>query len=327
MPEILSQSQIDELLDALKSEDAAKAKAEAQAAQNAKRVKNYDFRTPKKLTKEQTKLLLGIHENFARHLASYFSGVLRAYCEISVSSIEELPYYEYNNALSDSIMIGVFEAKPIEGSVLLDISNGVTFALVDRLLGGAGEAYADEHEFTEIEIALMSKVYKQISVFIKEAWANLVEIESSFLQVETNARLLQSMPMEEVVIIVMMDIAIGSVKGTMGLSIPCINLERIIEQLGKNKLTPKRQAELAQEEGLREDMLGLIRGSQLEMRAVLGTTQLTIGDIVSLQVGDVIRVGQRARRDIRMAVGEKTWFTGIMGVSRNRKAIKIKEIL
>jgi flagellar motor switch protein FliM len=84
---------------------------------------------------------------------------------------------------------------------------------------------------------------------------------------------------------------------------------------------------LALEEGLREDMLGLIRGSQLEMRAVLGTTQLTIGDIVNLQAGDVIRVGQHARRDIRMAVGEKTWFTGIMGVSRNRKAVKIREIL
>ncbi|HWQ51031.1 MAG TPA: flagellar motor switch protein FliM [Terriglobales bacterium] len=327
MPEVLSQSQIDELLDALRSEDAAKAKAEAEAAKSAKRVKNYDFRTPKKLTKEQTKTLLGIHENFARHLASYFSGVLRTYCEISVSSIEELPYYEYNNALSDSIMIGVFDIKPIEGAVLFDLTNGVTFALVDRLLGGAGSVYSEEHEFTEIEMALMSKVFRQMSVFFKEAWSNLIETDPVFQQVETNARLLQAVPMEEVVIIVMMDVAIGTVKGTLGISIPCINLERIIEQVAKNKLAPKRQADASQEEELREDMLRRIRNSQLEIHAVLGTTQLTIGDIVNLQVGDVIRVGQHARQDIRLAVGEKIWFTGSMGMNRNRKAVKVREIL
>ena len=54
-------------------------------------------------------------------MASYFSGVLRTYCEISVASIEELPYYEYNNALPDSVMIGVLDIKPIEGCVLVDI--------------------------------------------------------------------------------------------------------------------------------------------------------------------------------------------------------------
>jgi flagellar motor switch protein FliM len=74
-------------------------------------------------------------------------------------------------------------------------------------------------------------------------------------------------------------------------------------------------------------MLGLIQNSQLEIRSVLGTTQLTIGDIVNLQVGDVVRVGQRASREIHLAVGEKTWFTGVMGVSRNRKAVKVREIL
>lgn len=323
MPEILSQSQIDELLNALKSEDAAKAEAQ----QAAKRVKNYDFKTPKKLTKEQTKILLGIHENFARHLASYFSGVLRVFCEISVSSIEELPYYEYNNALNDSVMIGVFDVKPIEGSILVDISNTVTLTLIDRLLGGTGNGYSGKHEFTEIESALMSKVFRQIATFIKEAWATLMEVESEFQQIETNARLIQSMPMEEIVVIVMMDISIGEIKGTMGFSIPCINLEGIIEQLNKNKAVPKRQIDQSQDEFFRENMFNRIRNSALEVRGVLGETQLTIQDITNLQVGDVVRIGHHAEKYVKVAVGERTWFTGIMGVSRNRKAIKVQKIL
>lgn len=323
MPEILSQSQIDELLNNLKNEDTAKADSELTST---KKVKNYDFKTPKKLTKEQMKILLGIHENFARHLASYFSGVLRTYCEISVVSIEELPYYEYNNALNDSVMIGVFDVKPIEGSVLVDVSNTLTFTLIDRLLGGSGEGPAPEHEFTEIETALMSKIYEQISVFVKEAWNNLFETETEFQYIETNARLIQSMPMEEVVVIVTMDVSIGTVKGTMGFSIPCINLEGIIEQLNRNKLLPKRQIDQTQEELLRETMLDHVRDSALELRGVLGKTQLTIQDITNLQVGDVIRVGHQTDKYIQVQVGDKTWFCGIMGTSRNRKAVKVKRV-
>ena len=63
MPEILSQSEIDELLNSLMTDGAAKAEAEAE--KDTRRVKEYDFKTPKKLTKEQMKTLLGIHENFA----------------------------------------------------------------------------------------------------------------------------------------------------------------------------------------------------------------------------------------------------------------------
>lgn len=324
MPEILSQNEIDELLNNLKSASSADPESEEL---NTKKVKEYDFKTPKKLTKEQIKILLGIHENFARHLASYFSGILRTYCEISVTSIEELPYYEYNNALNDSIMMGTFDMKPIEGSILVDISNSVTFALIDRLLGGTGNNISFEHEFTEIEVSLMSKIFKQVALFMKEAWSNLVSVETEFQQVETNARLIQSMPMEEVVVLVMMDMSIGPVKGTIGLSIPCINLEGIIDQLSKNKMMPKRQSDQTQENLQRETVLNHIRDSALELHSILGETRLTIQEVANLQVGDVVRIGQRSEKYVKVVAGERAWFYGIMGVSRNRKAIKVKKIL
>jgi flagellar motor switch protein FliM len=112
MPEVLSQSQIDELLNGLSSGDID---YEQSQKEDSKKLKEYDFRSPKKLTKEHQKVLKSIYEHFARHLASYFSGILRTYCEISVASIEEQPYFEYNNALPDAVLIAVIDAKPIKG--------------------------------------------------------------------------------------------------------------------------------------------------------------------------------------------------------------------
>ena len=86
MPEQLSQGQIDALLKRLNS---GEVDTELQETSGSKRIKEYDFKSPKKFTKEQLRALDSLHENFARLLSSYFSGLLRAFCEVSVIQIEE----------------------------------------------------------------------------------------------------------------------------------------------------------------------------------------------------------------------------------------------
>ena len=86
MAEQLSQSQIDALLKRMSSGDTAIKEEES-------KVKEYDFKSPKKFTKEQFKALDSLHETFSRLLASYLSGLLRVVCDIEVLQIEEQRYY------------------------------------------------------------------------------------------------------------------------------------------------------------------------------------------------------------------------------------------
>jgi flagellar motor switch protein FliM len=80
MADILSQSQIDDLLNELAGETEKEVKSNLNL--NEKAVKNYDFKSPKKMSKDQYKVLSGITDVLARHLAAYFAGMLRSYCEI-----------------------------------------------------------------------------------------------------------------------------------------------------------------------------------------------------------------------------------------------------
>ncbi len=325
MPEILSQSQIDELLSEMSSGEIDNDKMVV--AGNSKKVKEYDFRSPKKLTKEQIKTLFGVYENFARHLASYFSGILRTYCEISVASVEEQPYFEYNNALPDSILIGIMDAKPIEGPVLVDISNSITFSLIERLLGGSGDAAALSREFTEIEIILMERIFNQMASFMGTVWSHYLNIDAVIKNIETNARLIRTIAMDEVVAIIIMDVSIKSVKGTITFCIPCINLETIIDQLNQNQVTLKRKIDSTMESLIKETMLSKIRGSAIEVRSIFGETILTMGEVLNLQVGDVIKLDQRVDSNIKVLIEDKIWFHGIPGVRKNKKAVKINEVL
>lgn len=322
MAEILSQNQIDQLLSELSN---GSPKSESITTDfSTKKIRDYDFRSPKKLSKEQQRTLFGIYENFARYLASYFSGLLRTYCEISVASIEEQPYFEYNNALPDIIMMGVFEEKPIEGPVLADISNTITFALIERLLGGeCEESLTPEREFTEIEISLVEGIMHKIAAFNQEAWSHIPNISCALQQVETNARLSQSMAMDEVVAIIILDVQIKSVKGTISFCVPCINLGAVIDQISKNPYATRRDGNPEHEEALKQAMLKQIKESDIQVRGVFGSTVLTLQEILGLQEGDVIMLDQRVDSNVSLVVNGKPWFYGSPGVRRGKKAIQI----
>ena len=80
MPEQLSQAQIDALLKKMSSGEVA--------VEEKQTIKEYDFKSPKKFTKEQLKAMDGLHETFSRLLSSYLSGILRIGCDVQVLQID-----------------------------------------------------------------------------------------------------------------------------------------------------------------------------------------------------------------------------------------------
>ena len=168
MADVLTQAQIDEMLKNV----AAGAVPEVTQKEEEK-VKEYDFRAPKKFTKEQIKVLDGIFENYARLLSSYLTGLLRLYCRVSLVNIEEQRYSEFNNALPDYVLMGMVDLgikneEVSETNVIIQISNTITFTMIDRLLGGRGEYRDVNRDFTEIEITIMNDVMNSMANLLYE---------------------------------------------------------------------------------------------------------------------------------------------------------------
>ncbi len=97
MSEVLSQSQIDALLNAFQSGG-----NEEKPAEPEKKYRKYDFSRPRKFTKDRIKMLNGVFENYTRVLNNRLNALLRINCEIEVESIEEQRYFEFSNAISES---------------------------------------------------------------------------------------------------------------------------------------------------------------------------------------------------------------------------------
>ena len=145
MSDILTQNEIDALLNALNT--GAVDVEDIKGDQTEDKIKKYDFKSPKKLAKDQLKTLQIIHENFSRMLNTFLSGYLRTYVQTEVLSVEELSYYEFSNSIVNPAVLSIIDFFPLNGQIIMDMSSVVAFTLIDRILGGQGKEVQESRPF------------------------------------------------------------------------------------------------------------------------------------------------------------------------------------
>ena len=117
-------------------------------------------------------------------------------------------------------------------------------------------------------------------------------------------------------------------KAPLIFSIPCMNVEALINKLNQNRHTTKRMLDSGQEEVIRNSLVTNVKAAPLEMRAILGETFLSLKEIINLQVGDVIKFDQDASSKVMLKMNNnETWFYGAPGIKKNKKAIKVHQVI
>jgi flagellar motor switch protein FliM len=330
MADALSQHQIDELFESLNNKDDDD---ESDVKKKEKRIKNYNFKMPQKFTKEDLKLIRDIYEQYSRLIASYITGITRLYCHAKVLHVEEQKYYEFNNSLEDYVMMGVvglhFENSDImDAECTIQFSNAITFSLIDRLMGGPGNAFEISRDFTEIEVSVIRTILEKMAVFLQEAWSGYIEISPTLSRIETNARLTKSIAPDEVIVIATLEIELNKRKSLMTISIPAINMEEIMTNFSQ-RYTSEASRRVVDDEKRQEQRSSILKGvknSTLTMTTVLAETQIDLSDILSLRINDIIPLDVPITQNAKVKINNIQWFTAKPGISNNKKAIKIIDI-
>ncbi len=331
MADVLSQSQIDDLLKSFSS-GGSQAIEDLEEQKSEKKLKNYDFKTPKKFTKEKLKTIDSIYENYSRMLSSYLTGLMRMYCKVNVLQIEEQRYYEYNNALPDYVLVasvdmGVEDDDLMDTTILLQLSNPISFTMLDRLMGGYGAVSDQTRDFTEVEVGLMTGILSKMAVLMKEAWVTYLDIDPKLTNVETNARVIQTIGGDDVIILIVLEVEIKNAKNTISICIPAINLEELMAKFtDKYALKNIKKYDAQKDAERREELLQGIKDTPLTIDAVLAETQVDLYDILTLQVNDIIPLNKKIDSNVSVKIGDSVWFDGKLGLKNNKKAVKIDNI-
>jgi len=242
-------------------------------------------------------------------------------------SLEEHPYMEYNNALPDMQVTGVLETNLFKSAMLLDVSNTITFALIERMFGGAiVDREPPEREFTDIEVTLMERIVRRITALFQEAWTFWPDVSISVRQIETNTRFIKSIGMDDMVTTMVLSVSLSHVKGTITCCLPCMEflplLEAVVaEQSGSNHKGEDENDEAANRS--RGALLTRLQDATAEVCGILGWTTMSMREVLDLQPGDVIRLDQSVGSPVLITVNGKKWFHGAPGTRKNKMALRI----
>ena len=332
MAEVLSQSQIDALLNSMRS-GGEEAKAEEKKPE--KKYRKYDFTTPRKFTKDRIKMLHGIFENYTRVISSRLNAQLRTTCAIEVESIEEQKFYEFNNALMEGDVLAMVDVTvhprteggrdiEAEDPVMGYLSTQTALGMMDRMMGSEGESEREipmGYAYTDLELQLYELLLKDIIELMGSSWENYVPVSFAYERTQVNPTLVTLLNLDETVVLVDMKLTFGSGEGRMSVVLPGNVLMSIFGEVNRESMGRK----VASEDNS-DEIFDKLRDSTLEIVAELGDTQLSLSDIYHLNVGDVVDLGRSKDSPVFLEIGGYQWFTGRMGTHKKNMAIKIDEV-
>lgn len=321
MGDILSQDEIDQLLNALNS---GELDADDIKENNEKQVKNYDFARPSKFSKDHLRTLEIIFEHFGRLLATELTVHLRKTVQVEVMNSEAVTYSEFSNALSNPVVLGIVEAPPLQGNLIIELASNISFAVVDRMLGGNGAALAKIRDYSEIEITIIEKLLSIAVGLMDEPWRAVVDIAPRLVRVETNSQFAQIVSPTEMTAIVTMNVVVGDVKGLMNICVPYLAIEGIVDRLNtKYWYSTMRDKD---ENSYQEAIETLISKSEIPVKAILGRSRISVVDFANLQVGDIIKIDKKVNEELSVYVGNIKKFIALPGAAGDKYAVRVTSI-
>jgi flagellar motor switch protein FliM len=325
MADILSQEEIDALLEVVEEEDIAPDELEkASDILDNRQITLYDFKRPNRVSKEQLRSIRAIHDKMARSLASNISSLMRSIVEIQLHSVDQMTYGEFLMSLPSPTSFNVFSLKPLDGKGVIELNPSIVFPMIDRLLGGNGAPFETTREFTDIEINLIDQILKVVTQNMKEVWQPIMDLYPIVEAKESSPNVVQIVAQNEIVIMVIMEIIIGHTSGMMNICYPVITIESLLPRLANRDLMLN---ETSGRKSRNKELRALLRGAKIELEAVLGYAELNMQQVLDLKVGDIIKLNRPADDTVIVKVDGREKFIADFGVRRYRRTIRIKEIL
>lgn len=333
MPEAraLSQDEIDALLNQIPADAVGNAAGAdefmpiAREQGFARAIKTYDFRRPDKFSKEQWQTLQAMHDSFSRLAGAVFSSRLRTLVTVRLSSIEQSLYQEWQSQVPAQTVCYVISMPPLGGNIVVEFNFDVAAHVLDRVLGGTGVLVDRGREIGDIETMLLRSFGSAIGNALRDMWANVVDVDPAVQDIGVDAGSIQIASPNDVVFTAFYEVAIGNQLGAMSICTPYTVVEPVASFFTSHMWLAQGQV-VRSDERTRRRMEALIATAPLDISVQLGSTDVTVRQVMDLRVGDTIVLDQRAQRPLQIRVNQQHRFNGRPGMVGNRIGMTVTSI-
>lgn len=325
MAEILSQQEIDNLLAGITPGGGpAPIIAEPKSTTTEREIQSFDFRLPHRLSKNQLRTLQAVHEAFAESLSSYLVTRLQTNVGINVVSVDQLFYSEFVMSVANPSCLYLFRIVESDALAIVEYSPSLVLAMVSRMLGGVNTSEKATRPITKIEQSIMKGVVTRTLTDLQRSWKSISDLSFKSERYETEADFAQIAPTSEIVLVVTFEVVISEEKYLMSVCFPTFALEEVLVKLNVQHFSTIDNKSAGE---WTDQLLKNIGLTSLGATAYLGDASLTLRDLMSLQVGDVLRTNIPITAEIELVIGGRARAWGRPGVSNGNAAVRISRTI
>lgn len=323
MAEVLSQSEIDALLNALSTGELNP--DEVTKEEEKQKVKLYDFRSPQKFSKDHMRTLELIHDNYARIISNYLTAQLRANIKVKIETIQQITYEEFIHSVPNPTILTVFKMPPLSASLLFEENPQFVFEVTDILLGGSGNGRYKSREFTDIDKNIIKKVNEGLISSFRLAWEDVLEVYPEIENTETNPALNQTLAPTEPVALITFSVDMGKNSTFINICIPYLSVEKILDKLIVQYWFQDNDEEILANS--REKLRKRIDIVETDISVILGKTTITVDDFLRIRLGDVVTLTEPISSPLTVMVGNEEYAYAKPGTIGKKMGAQILEII
>jgi len=329
MAQVLSQEEVDALLNAV-NDDAGGASEEGGGGFDVnggeeENIQTYDLTNQDRVIRGRMPILEIIYERFIRQFRVSLSNSLRKISSISMISTDLLKFGEFVNTLPIPSCMCIMRFNELRGPVLLVFESKLAYAIIDSYFGGTDRPFTkiEGKEFTQIELSFMKKVMDMAINDLEESWAPVHRVDAQYIRTEINPQFVGVVPPSDVIIATTLEVEFESASGTIMIVVPYSTIEPIKHKLSSSFQTDNDMADSIWTQAMNKH----IKQCPGTMVVKLGEAEMTVGDLITLEKGDIIPLNQEASGEVSVAVEGIEKMKCLIGTYKGNRAIQITQVI
>jgi len=312
---VLNQDEIDSLLGFDMDGDGSGEKSGIKAIINSALV-NY----------ERLPMLEVVFDRLVRMMTTSLRNFTSDNVEVSLDNITSIRFGDYLNSIPLPAILSVFRAEEWDNFGLIMVDSSLIYSIVDVLLGGRRGTAAMRIEgrpYTTIERNLVERMVSVILADMSAAFEPLSPVNFNQERVETNPRFATIARPANAAILIKLRIDMEDRGGRLEMLLPYATLEPVRELLLQMFMGEKFGRDSIWENHLATELWA----TEIEIQAVLDEQQLSLNDVLEMEVGDTMMLNASPDSPIMLRCGGISMVSGKMGRSGQNIAVKVDKTL
>lgn len=328
MAQVLSQDEVDALLNAVNdgdSDDLSSGSSFDAKDTGDENIQPYDLTNQDRVIRGRMPILEIIYEKFIRQFRVSLSTSLRKISTISMISTDLLKFGEFVNTLPIPSCMCIMRFNELRGPALLVFESKLAYAIIDSYFGGTDRPFTkiEGKEFTPIELTFMKKVMDMAIADLEEAWAPIHRIDAQYIRTEINPQFVGVVPPSDVIIATTLEVEFEAASGTIMIVVPYSTIEPIKQKLSSSFQTDNDIADSIWTSAMNKH----IRDTKATVVVKLGEAEMTVGDLVTLEKGDIIPLNQEASGEVSIEVEGVEKMKCLIGIYKGNRAVQVTKLL